>query len=335
MTVVYHKIIQYIDAHVKDDISISDISNLVGYSVNHIYKIFKVYSPYPIMEYIRRAKMHYAANEIYTGRTLYDIALDFGYETPAGFYKAFKSVFGYSPSTYKNNIKKEGFLMLINHVQNIEELNAVFAFTKTLYSESHPNYGNDDDGYSNKFWNTQWKKNPGLLLFAKDGEQICGVIMGEGPDETPDVNWELLEANGNKPERQPQRNSIVTLFGNGVATEYNNKGIREALFVEMEKRVKSLGYKSIMSGIFDGEETFYAKMGYTARVLIQSEKYSVDELKSFNEQYYEYEVTATSIYDEHINQIWLNASLLDKGLRKKFEQEIGDCWVQVIVNKEL
>ena len=337
MSAVYHKIIRYIDAHIKDDITIDEIADMAGYSAHHIYKIVKVYSPYPIMEYIRRQKLYRAANEMYTGRKLYDIALDYGYETPAGFYKAFKAVFDCSPREYKNNIMKEGLHMFIDNVKTIEELDNVLAFAKAYYLSVLPNYGGEDESqpYSRQFWTTEWKYNPGLLLSAKENGQIVGFVFGHAAhDEMASENWELLESNGQKPGKQPDGRGIVTLGGNGVAARYKSTGLHEALFVEMEKRTKQLGYQSIMTGIFDGQETFFAKMGYTARVLVQSQKHSIEELKAFNEQYYGYEVTATSIYDGHINQIWLNASLLDKGLRNKFEQEIGDCWVQVIVNKE-
>jgi len=41
------------------------------------------------------------------------------------------------------------------------------------------------------------------------------------------------------------------------------------------------------------------------------------------------------VYEGHINQLWLNVSLLDKELKKKYENELGDCWVQVIVSKNI
>ena len=47
-------------------------------------------------------------------------------------------------------------------------------------------------------------------------------------------------------------------------------------------------------------------MGYISRMLVQSEKYSVDELKTFNDQYKNYELTGTSIYNYDggsVNQI--------------------------------
>ncbi|HOJ48514.1 MAG TPA: GNAT family N-acetyltransferase [Bacillota bacterium] len=310
---VYNQILRYIEAHLKEEITASQIATNVGYSANHIYKLFKVYSPYPIMEYIRRMKLFHALSEMYTGRRLYDIALDYGYETPAGFYKAFKAVFGCTPSEYKkNNIQKEGISTFIDNVKNINELDEVLAFAKTLYPDLTFDFGGEgDDKYSRNFWLKEWKKNPELLLFAKEDDRVCGVILG----------W--------------AENSSVTIGGDGVSVEYKNMGIHESLLVEIEKRAKRLGHKNIVLGIGEGEEEFYAKMGYTGKTLIQSEKYSVEELKKFNEQYKNYEATGAGVYDGHIHQLWLDSSLLDKGLKERFEKEIGDCRVQIIVNKEL
>ena len=312
MTAVYQKIVQYVDAHIKDEITITGIAEMTGYSANHIYKIFKVYSPYPIMDYIRRKKLYAAASEMYTGRNLYDIALDYGFETPAGFYKAFKTIFGCSPSEYKNNMKKEGIAMFIDNVKNAEELDAVLAFTKALYPNTTFDFGGDgNDKYSRQFWVGEWEKRPELLLFAKENGNICGVALGWADGDT------------------------ITIGGDGTAREYYGKGIHEALFVEMEKRAKNLGLKSIALGIDDGLEEFYAKLGYIGKTLIQSEKYNVEELKAFNEQRENYEVIGSGVYEGYINQLWLNSSLLDKTLKKRYEEEIGDCWVQIIVSKKL
>lgn len=264
------------------------------------------------MEYIRKLKLYHALCEMYTGRKFYDIALDYGYETPSGFYKAVKAAFGCTPSEYKNNLRKEGNIMFIDNVMNINELDEVLTFAKTLYPDLPFEFGGaGEDKYSRRFWVEEWKKNPELLLFAKEDDRVCGAVLG----------W--------------AENNCVTVGADGVSDEYKNKGIHESLFIEIEKRAKKLGYKGIVLGIQEGQEEFYAKVGYTGRTLIQSEKYSVEELKKFNEQYKNYEVTGAGVYDGHIHQLWLNSSLLDKSLKERFEKEIGDCWVQIIVNKEL
>jgi len=312
MTAGYRKIIQYIDAHIKDDITIADISDMAGYSAPHIYRLFRVYSPYPVMEYIRRKKLYSAAGELYTGRGLYDVALDYGYETPAGFYKAFKSVFGCSPSAYRNTIMKEGRAMRIDQVKSIAELERGLAFVKCLYP-GHPMTAIDDESEEKcgrRWWIKQFEKNPGLLLYAADGDAVCAVTFG-------------FEDCGS-----------VTVH-EGVLESCRKTGVFEALFAELEKRAKARGFPGVALGIAEGEEEFYAKLGYTGKTLIQSEKYSIEELLAFIGQCGSAEVTATNVYEGHINQLWLNASLLDKKLKQKFEEEIGDCWVQVIACKSL
>jgi hypothetical protein len=72
-------------------------------------------------------------------------------------------------------------------------------------------------------------------------------------------------------------------------------------------------------------------------MLIQSEKHSIGDLKNFWESLNNKnaEITGESIYDGYINQIWLNVSILDKDLKKKFEDDLGDCWTQIIVGKSV
>jgi len=259
------------------------------------------------MEYIRRKKLYSAANEFYTGRKLFDIALDYGYETPAGFYKAFQSVFGCSPQEYKNKLRSD-IKMNIENVKTIEELEECY---KLLYT-GHPieQFDPESDGrYSRKWLLKEYEKNPELFLFAKDDNKICSVVWGFGDGE-----------------------GIV--IHEGINNEYWNTGIFEALFVELENRAKKFGFKGLCLGIGEGQEEFYAKLGFTGKMLIQSEKYSVDELLKVIEND-NYEVTGKGIHDGYVNQVWLNVSILDKTLKKRYEQDLGNCWTQIIVSKGL
>ena len=108
---VYEKIIKYIDGNTGKNITLDDISKFAGYSKWNIYRLFSVYGDISVMEYIRRKKLTAAADELCSGKKMFDIALDYGYETPAGFYKAFQALFGCSPSEYKNNILRSNAAM--------------------------------------------------------------------------------------------------------------------------------------------------------------------------------------------------------------------------------
>jgi len=169
MTAVYKEILQYIETHIMDEINVTDIASVLGYSASHINKIFNTYSLFPIMDYIRRKKLYSAANELNTGRKLIDISLDYGYETPAGFYKAFKSVFGCSPTEYRNNFKNGGLnmqifkevkehgheLVLFAHDKKLG-LNAIIAIHSTILG---PAFG------GTRFWN-----------YNSEGEALFDVL---------------------------------------------------------------------------------------------------------------------------------------------------------------
>ena len=314
MSEAYAKIISFIDANLKNEITAADVARAAGYSANHVYKLFKAYSPHPPMEYVRRKRLYSAASEIYLGRKITDVALDYGFETPAGFYKAFKSVFGCSPREYKNNFIKEKFEMKIDHVKSVDELKEVLAFYKSLYS-GHPIAEAVDSEGGEKYGRGWWEKTFGeygeLFLYARDGEKICAFALGFSDDG----NYLTVQE--------------------GVLNEYKSTGIFEALFAELEKRAKRRGFSGVALGIGEGEEEFYAKLGYIGKTLIQSEKYGVEELIKFNERRGAYEVAGSGVYEGYVSQLWLNASLLDKGLKKYFEEEIGDCRVQVIASKAI
>jgi len=311
---VYEKIVKYIDGHAGERLTLAKVAAVAGYSPAQVSRLFKLYSPYSVMEYARRRRVCAAAGELYTGRGLYEVALDYGFGTPAGFHKAFQKIFGCPPGRYqkiKLNYTKEGITMNIKNTDSIAELERVVAFWKELYKD-HAFINESDDLYSTKFWREQFNKNPGLLVYAEDGGEVCGICLG----------WS-------------DKGGGITVGGDGVALSYKGKGLHEALFAELERRAKNLGFNNITLGIGEGEEDFYAGFGYTGKMLVQSDKHSIGKLKEVNEANGGYEVTGSGIYDGYINQLWLNVPLLDKSLKQKYEKDLGDCWVQIIVSKRI
>ena len=195
--------------------------------------------------------------------------------------------------------------MNIEQVKSIEELNEIFEFFKIVYPKI--------DFSQQRFlgqWTEHLNKNPELLLYARDGDIICAATLGTSGEGDKHI-----------------------MVGEGVLDEYWNTGIFEALFIELEKRAKKSGYIYMGVAIGEGQEEFYAKLGFTGRMLIQSEKHSIDDLKKVIEGNKNIELSHTRIHDGYINQLWLHVSILDKELKKKFEQDLGDCWCQIIVGK--
>jgi len=93
--------IDYIEAHLKEDLTAEALARIAGFSPYHYSRIFNAYVGTPVMEYIRCRRMAYAVVELAQGKRIIDIALDYGFETHNGFGKAFRKIYGCSPEKYR------------------------------------------------------------------------------------------------------------------------------------------------------------------------------------------------------------------------------------------
>jgi len=109
------KTIDYIDDNITEKITVEELASIAGFSIFHYYRVFHSFVGMPVMEYITRRKLQYSIFHLNNGEKIMDIALNFGFETHAGFTKAFKKSFGYSPKYYRIHAP-EGFPQKINLV---------------------------------------------------------------------------------------------------------------------------------------------------------------------------------------------------------------------------
>lgn len=92
--------IEYIEANIRERLTIEMIAGHVGYSLYHFCRVFQICMGLPVMEYVRKRRLSIASTELYKGTRILDIALEYGFETQSGFTKAFRKEFGYSPTQY-------------------------------------------------------------------------------------------------------------------------------------------------------------------------------------------------------------------------------------------
>lgn len=100
--------IDYIEKNLKSEISAQELADQANFTLFHYYRLFQMAVGIPVMQYITRRKLLYAIYEISCGNKIVDTALEYGFDTYAGFYKAFKREFGYSPKQFlkKNKLNK-------------------------------------------------------------------------------------------------------------------------------------------------------------------------------------------------------------------------------------
>jgi AraC family transcriptional regulator len=94
----------YIEAHIRKHISLSDLARAAGYSPWYSARIFKELTGKSPFEYVRALRLSRAAVELKdTNNRIIDVALDFVFDSHEGFTRAFSKQFGISPRNYSKN----------------------------------------------------------------------------------------------------------------------------------------------------------------------------------------------------------------------------------------
>lgn len=106
--------IDYIEENIKSIKSVDEVASNVYVSNYYLQTGFQIMTGYSIKEYIRNRKLYLASLDLLKGNKIIDVALDYGYETPESFTKAFKRFHGFNPSKIKENKIKHFDPLTIN-----------------------------------------------------------------------------------------------------------------------------------------------------------------------------------------------------------------------------
>lgn len=91
--------IEYIEENLNNKMDYEKISRVAYCSTYHFQRTFTFMTNITLSEYVRRRKMTEAALELKNSKVkVIDLALNYGYESPEAFSRAFKSMHGVSPT---------------------------------------------------------------------------------------------------------------------------------------------------------------------------------------------------------------------------------------------
>ena len=99
------KSIDYIEDNLKSEFTVEELSEMAGFSLFHFYRLFRTAVGMPVIQYVIRRRLLHGIYEIECGRLMIDVALDYGFSTYAGFYKAFVREFGCTPAQFTKMYK--------------------------------------------------------------------------------------------------------------------------------------------------------------------------------------------------------------------------------------
>ncbi len=93
-------VLAYIDAHLDAQLEPAELAALAGYSPRHFARLFKAAVGATISHHLLARRLRRALCEMAAGTTAIDAVLRYGFDTYAGFYKAFVRMYGCSPRAY-------------------------------------------------------------------------------------------------------------------------------------------------------------------------------------------------------------------------------------------
>lgn len=101
---IVRKIQEYIENHLKEHITLTDLAKITCYSPWHTYRIFVEVLHMTPSNYIRRFKLSQSALHLRDQNVkIIDVALDYGYNSVDGYQRAFYKEFGTNPYEYSCN----------------------------------------------------------------------------------------------------------------------------------------------------------------------------------------------------------------------------------------
>lgn len=99
---IIRKMIEYLEEHSTEEVTVSELSSLFGYSVPHFCRKFKDATGTSPMKYLMMYRLESACKKIVTeDRSISDIALEYGFSDSNYFARCFKKHFGIPPVKYR------------------------------------------------------------------------------------------------------------------------------------------------------------------------------------------------------------------------------------------
>lgn len=118
-------VIDYIEDHLTDDLSLEIISEYAGVSDYHFRQIFFYLSGMTLSEYIKNRRLSEAGMDLLHGEKVTDVAFKYGYQSIDGFTRAFKKWSGILPSDViksgtSKSFPKLSFIITVKGGSNME-----------------------------------------------------------------------------------------------------------------------------------------------------------------------------------------------------------------------
>jgi len=104
-----NEVCDYIHAHLEDDLTVSSLAQVSGFSKFHFQRQFFAYTGIGVFKFVRLLRLKRASYQLVFNKEykIIDIAYDAHFDNPESFSRAFKKTFGQTPSSFRQEPKWE------------------------------------------------------------------------------------------------------------------------------------------------------------------------------------------------------------------------------------
>jgi len=97
-------VIDYIDQHISQDMTLDELASVAGFSKFHFHRIFYSFMKETLFQFIQRIRLQKGADRLCMNRdvSITQIAYDCGFSSSAAFSRSFKAFFNQTPSQYRS-----------------------------------------------------------------------------------------------------------------------------------------------------------------------------------------------------------------------------------------
>jgi len=101
-------VLDYIDRNITESLSVDKLSEIANYSTPQLFRLFTSGMEVTPIKYALKRRLYYAAKELVCSETkIIDIAASFGFESHDSFCRAFKRVYGITPTMFRKEVRKQ------------------------------------------------------------------------------------------------------------------------------------------------------------------------------------------------------------------------------------
>lgn len=179
--IIVDEIDKCIKCYNDEALTLRFLSRKLGYSEFHTTRKFKEISGIQFRDYLRNRKLAFALKEVRdSGKSLLDIAFDYGFSSHEAFTRAFKRTYGVTPSEYRKNPKPvilrtkigpfDRYFLGLGKTSMIKSTGGVNIYFVTIPTHKFLYIKNYE---SNGYWDFWSKQN---LIPGQDYETICGLL---------------------------------------------------------------------------------------------------------------------------------------------------------------